>query len=57
MLMVIPPLHAYEMIRGGMFGSIIRVYYDVPYLTFLLAALTLLALWLVRDVRRFIVVD
>jgi capsular polysaccharide transport system permease protein len=56
-LVIIPPLHAYEMIRGGMFGSIIRVYYDVPYLTFLLAALTLLALWLVRDVRRFIVVD
>jgi len=51
-LTVMPPLHAYEMIRSGLFGNIIKVDYDVIYLSFLLAALTLLGLWLVRDVRR-----
>ena len=57
MLTVMPPLHAYEMIRGGMFGSVIRVYYDIPYLSFVLIILTLLGLWLVRDVRRFLVIE
>ena len=53
-LMVMPSLHCYEIIRGGLFGNLITVYYDVPYLTFMLSALTLLGLWLVHDVRRYL---
>jgi ABC-type polysaccharide/polyol phosphate export permease len=53
-LAIDPPLHCYEMIRGGMFGNRIVVYYDVPYLTFILAILTLIGLWLLRDVRQHI---
>ena len=48
-----PPLHTYEMVRGGVFGSqLMHPHYDVTYLTFLLAALTLIGLWLVKDVRK-----
>jgi capsular polysaccharide transport system permease protein len=53
-LMVNPPLHCYEMVRGGMFGDKIRVHYDILYLSFLLAVLTLIGLWLMRDVRRHV---
>ena len=51
-LAVDPPLHAYEMIRGGLFGNRIQVFYDIPYLTYLLAIFTLVGLWLMRHVRR-----
>ena len=47
-------LHAYEMIRGGLFGNQIQVFYDAAYLSVFLAVLTLFALWLVRDVRRYV---
>jgi capsular polysaccharide transport system permease protein len=57
MLTINPPLHAYEMIRGGLFGSVIRVYYDMPYLSFILVVMTLLGLWLVRDIRNFLVIE
>lgn len=51
-LTVMPSLHAYEMIRGGLLGPRIEVFYDMGYLTFVLAGLTLFGLWLMRDVRR-----
>jgi capsular polysaccharide transport system permease protein len=51
---VVPPLHAYEMIRAGMFGNKVQTFYDVAYLTAILASLTLLALWLARDLRRYV---
>jgi capsular polysaccharide transport system permease protein len=53
-LAIDPPLHCYEMVRGGMFGNWVRVYYDIPYLTGMLAILTLIGLWLLRDVRYYI---
>jgi capsular polysaccharide transport system permease protein len=56
-LTVMPSLHAYEMIRGGLFGSKIVTYYDTTYLSFVLAGLTLFGLWLVRDARRFVELD
>ncbi|MGE0259131.1 MAG: ABC transporter permease [Alphaproteobacteria bacterium] len=56
-LTVLPSLHAYEMIRGGMFGGRIQVFYDISYVSFLLAVLTLLGLWLVYDVRRHLEFD
>jgi capsular polysaccharide transport system permease protein len=54
-LAVNPPLHAYEMIRGGMFGNRIQVYYDIPYVSYVLAFITLIGLWLMRDVRKHLV--
>jgi capsular polysaccharide transport system permease protein len=53
-LAVDPPLHAYEMIRGGLFGDRIQVFYDIPYLTYMLAIITLVGLWLMRHVRRYL---
>jgi capsular polysaccharide transport system permease protein len=52
-LVIDPPLHTYEMVRGGLFGPIYIAHYDIEYLTFLLAGLTLLGLWLARSVRDY----
>jgi capsular polysaccharide transport system permease protein len=54
MLAVMPSLPCYEMIRGGIFGLALRVYYDIPQLSFTLAAITLFGLLGLRDVRRYI---
>ena len=51
-LTVMPALPAYEMIRAGLFGNQIQTFYDTGYLTGALAVLSLIGLWLVRDVRR-----
>ncbi len=56
-LTVLPSLHAYEMIRGGLFGHRIQVFYDISYVSFLLAVLTLLGLWLMHGVRRHLQFD
>jgi capsular polysaccharide transport system permease protein len=56
-LTLLPSLHSYEMIRGGLFGGRVQVFYDFSYVSFVLAGLTLLGLWLVRDVRRHIQFD
>jgi capsular polysaccharide transport system permease protein len=55
LLTVMPALPCYEMIRGGIFGPVIRVYYDIPQLSFTLAAITLFGLLGLRDVRRHLV--
>jgi len=54
-LTVDPPLHAYEMIRGGLFGDRMQTFYDISYLTWLLAIVTVIGLWLMRDVRKHLV--
>jgi capsular polysaccharide transport system permease protein len=54
-LAIDPPLHAYEMIRGGLFGNRIQVFYDIPYVSYVLAIVTLVGLWLMRDVRKHLV--
>ncbi len=51
-LAVLPSLHSYEMIRAGLFGDQVQTFYDTGYLTVFLVVLTLIGLWLVRDVRR-----
>jgi len=43
------------MIRSGLFGPVVHVYYDITRLTFTLAAITLLGLLGLRDVRRHLV--
>ena len=54
-LLIDPPLHTYEMVRSGMFGPRMNAHYDVVYLTFLLGGLTLLGLWLMRSVRKHLI--
>ena len=55
MLAVMPAFPCYEMIRAGIFGPVMRFYYDgIPRLSFILAAITLFALLGLRDVRRYI---
>ena len=51
-LTVMPSLHCHEMIRGGLFGDRIQVFYDIGYLSGVLAVMTLLGLWLLLTVRR-----
>ena len=54
MLTVMPSLPCYEMIRSGIFGPAVRVYYDITQLSFTLAGITLFGLLGLRDVRRYI---
>jgi capsular polysaccharide transport system permease protein len=56
-LTVDPPLQAYEMIRSGLFGNRIPALYDIPYESYVLGILTLLGLWLMRDVRKHLVLE
>ena len=50
-----PSLQAYEMIRAGMFGNIVRTYGDPGYTAFCLGILTLIGLWAMREARRHVV--
>jgi capsular polysaccharide transport system permease protein len=52
-----PPLDCYEIIRSGFFGAVIHPYYNIPHLSYMLAMLMVLGLWLFKDVRRYIVFD
>ena len=56
-LTVMPSLHCYEMIRGGLFGIRLQVFYNLSYLSFVLAVLTLFGLWLLRGVRQYVQFD
>lgn len=56
-LTVMPSLHAYEMIRAGLWGNRIATYYDIPYVTLVLAVLTIIGLWVVRGVRQHLQLD
>jgi capsular polysaccharide transport system permease protein len=52
-----PYTQAFEMIRAGVFGTTITTYYDPAYTTLVLAILTLIGLWVMRDARRYIVIE
>ena len=47
-----PPVHAYEMIRSGMLGPRFQPFYDMSYLTHILAVMTCIGLWLLHNVRK-----
>jgi capsular polysaccharide transport system permease protein len=53
-LLVVPPLHPYEMIRSGLLGDTFHAYYDIGYIASLYAVLTLIGLVLMRDVRDYL---
>ena len=46
-----------EMIRAGIFGTTVKTYGDPGYTTFVLAILTLFGLWLLREGRKYVVVE
>jgi capsular polysaccharide transport system permease protein len=52
-----PYTQAYEIIRAGAFGTTIRTHGDPLYTAFVLAGLTLLGLWVLREGRKYVVVE
>lgn len=56
-LAVMPPIHAYDMIRAGLFGHVIPNYGDPVYLFFVCATLTLIGLALIRDARKYLIAE
>ena len=52
-----PYTQAYEMIRAGVFGTTITTYGDPAYTSFVLAGLTLFGLWLMREGRKYVVIE
>jgi capsular polysaccharide transport system permease protein len=56
-LTVMPSLHSYEMIRAGLLGNQIQTHYSIPYVSFVLAGLTLIGLSVVRGVRKHLEID
>lgn len=56
-LTVMPSIHAYDMLRVGLFGNTIRSYADPVYLSSVLAVLTLIGLALIRESRKYIVTE
>jgi capsular polysaccharide transport system permease protein len=52
-----PSLQAYEMMRQGMLGSSVRTYGSPAYTTLVLAILTVIGLWAMRDTRKHVVLN
>jgi capsular polysaccharide transport system permease protein len=52
-----PYTQAFEMIRAGVYGNTITAYGDPAYTTLILAILTLFGLWLMREGRKYIVIE
>jgi capsular polysaccharide transport system permease protein len=52
-----PYFQAYEVIRAGIFGATIKTHWDPGYTIFSLATLTLFGLWLLREGRKYVVVE
>ena len=50
-----PSLQAYEMMRAGMLGTSIRTYGDPLYTILVLAGLTIIGLWALRESRKYVV--
>ena len=56
-LTVDPPLHIYEMIRSGLFGDRMQAFYDISYVSWILAIITVTGLWLMWNVRKHLVFE
>jgi ABC-type polysaccharide/polyol phosphate export permease len=55
--MYMPTVSAFEMIRSGYFGEGLRAYWDQPYVAGCCAAMTLLGLALLRNARRYVMIE
>jgi capsular polysaccharide transport system permease protein len=56
-LAVMPSIHAYEMLRAGLFGRTIHTYGDPVYMSAICAVLTLIGLALIRQSRKWVVAE
>jgi capsular polysaccharide transport system permease protein len=56
-LLLLPLVHATEMIRAGFFGEFVTTYYSIPYAIAWAAGLTLLGLAMIRMVRDRLEID
>jgi capsular polysaccharide transport system permease protein len=54
---LIPPVNAFEMIRAGYFGDTVHNYGSVSYIGAWSAGLTLVGLWLFRNLRQHVVME
>jgi capsular polysaccharide transport system permease protein len=52
-----PSVQAYELIRAGMFGDVVKTYGDIGYETAALGVLTLIGLLLMHDARKYVVAE
>jgi capsular polysaccharide transport system permease protein len=50
-----PSLQAYEMIRAGIFGNIVKTYGDPIYTSVVLSIITMIGLWAMRDARKHVI--
>lgn len=55
-LLWVPAVHAFEMIRGGYFGDSLKIFADSGYLAMWCAALTFVGMFLIHRVRRHLTV-
>lgn len=53
---LIPTVQAFEMIRGGQFGSSVQVHYDMAYETLVCFALLSIGMLMCRNVHRHLVI-
>ena len=52
-----PSLHAYEMIRAGMFGATVPTFYDIAYTTKVLTVLTFLGLLGIYQAPKHLIIE
>jgi capsular polysaccharide transport system permease protein len=55
--LLMPSVHAYEMIRGGYFGDGVGTFWSQPYIAFCSAIITVIGLYLFREARRHLVLE
>lgn len=53
----VPTVNAYEMIRGGQFGSGVHPHYDIGYMTLVCVATVSLGLYLTHNVHRHLIIE
>lgn len=57
LVLYIPTVNAYELIRGGQFGPDVRVHYDLPIVTAVCFSLFIAGLLLCRNVHKHLVIE
>jgi capsular polysaccharide transport system permease protein len=49
-----PALQGHEMVREGLYGNLVKAYYNMPELTIVLSTMTCMGLWMMRHARQHI---
>jgi capsular polysaccharide transport system permease protein len=56
-LKAMPSIQSYDMIREGLFGSVVHAHYSLVYQSVLFTIMTIIGLVLIRDSRKYIVIE